>query len=110
MHEQTGLLNGKGDVGACHHEVLQGTDDAAVGLGIVNRIAVGSELALGINQHGHRLAGAHASAVEGVIGVPLLGQVETLRCALDVDAEEEAQFPHVLHSKFRTQTIDDVLE
>lgn len=31
--------------------------------------------------------------VEDVIDVPLQGQVKALRCALDVDAKEEAQFP-----------------
>jgi hypothetical protein len=39
-----------------------------------------------------------------------LGEEEAAGSALDIDAEEEAQFSHVLDGELGAQMIDDVLQ
>lgn len=61
----------------------------SVCLGVVDNRSVNEELLLGINRSSRRLTVCHPSALENILGVTLLGQVEAFSCTLDVDAEEK---------------------
>lgn len=62
MHVQAHPLNDVGDVEPREHRVLESTNEAPVGLHIVDRdVVVVEELRLSVNRHGARLASKHTS-------------------------------------------------
>lgn len=62
VHVKAHPLNDVGDVEPRERQVLESTDEAPVGLRIVDRGAiVVEELRLSVNRHGARLASKHTS-------------------------------------------------
>jgi hypothetical protein len=104
------LLHRKGNVRARDRQVLKGTGHAAVVLGVVDRCTVGSKFVLAIDWSCGWLAGGHAGALEDVVNVPFLGQVEAVLGALDINAEEEAKCAHVFDGELGAELVDDVLK
>ena len=111
MHVEAGLLYREGEVRARDGEVLEHPGQTAVSFGVVDWIAIiGGKLPFGVDWSWCRLAIRHADTFENVHSVPLLGQVEAIAAALDVDAEEEPELAKVLHGKLSVQAVDDLLK
>jgi hypothetical protein len=77
------------------HVTVERARQAAVGVRVVRGWSVRWKLALGVYRRRRRLAVLHASTLGDVLGVPVLGKVESVLCALDIDAEEETELTHV---------------
>jgi hypothetical protein len=56
-------------------------------------------LALAVNWGEDELVVLHAGAVQDILCIAFLEEVEAIHGALDIDAEEEAQLAQVLDSK-----------
>ena len=60
---------------------------------------IGWELALAVSWGEDELVVLHAGAVQDILCIAFLEEVEAIHGALDIDAEEEAQLAQVLDSK-----------
>jgi hypothetical protein len=111
MHVEAGLLLREGEVGAHDGEILEHPSQTTVAIGIVDWCAIiDGDLPFGIDWSWCRLAIRHPSAIENVLSVSLLGQVEAVALALDVDTKEEPELTKVLDGELRAQAVNDLLE
>jgi hypothetical protein len=92
VHVQAGLLHCKRKIRARDDEVHERASQASVVGGVIDRRAVGGQLPSGVDQSGHGFAICHTRALEDVLSLVFLGEVEVSCGSLDVDAKEETQF------------------
>jgi hypothetical protein len=100
VHVQAHLLHGIGNVGLRHRQ-------ATVGMCIINGRAIGWQLAFGLDRRGDGLSVHHAHTLADLLGIPVLGQIEAVLCAFDVDAEEEVEGAHVSDGELGMKAVDD---
>jgi hypothetical protein len=74
---------------------------------IINSSAISSQLAFGVNRCGDRLAILHAHTLENLLCIPVLGEVEAILCAFDVDAKKETERAHVPDGELSSKVIDN---
>jgi hypothetical protein len=100
MHVKTDLLDCIRNVWPSERQVLEGASKAAEVCSIRHWGPLScSNLRIGVNWCGARLALCHSSAIQNVQHVLSLGEEETITTALNLHAKEVMQFTEVFHGK-----------
>jgi hypothetical protein len=110
VHVEAHLLNGVGDVGARECQPLEGTSEAPVIRGILNRRTVCCQLRTNLHRCGGRLALGHPSAVQNLQHVLALREKQTGPVTLNVHPQKVVEFPQILHGELRPKSSNGALE
>jgi hypothetical protein len=110
VHVEAHLLNGVRDVGARECQPLEGTSEAPVIRGILNRRTVYCQLWTHLHRCGGRLALIHPNAVQNLQHVLALREKQTGPVTLNVHPQKVVEFPQILHGELRPTSSNGALE